>query len=256
MKRLALLLVTLFALGSGNAQIIRQPIPDKLVVLTFDDASISHARFVAPVLKRYGFGGTFFICEFPPNFFDKSKYMSWAQIRELDRMGFEIGNHTLTHKHVNKLTREQFTAELDSLEFRCLTYGITHPTTFAYPGYDTHPTAFSVLKEKNYAFARVGGSRTYDPTTDHPFLIPSFSTTGTDKQRVLAALQEAKNGKIVVLTIHGVPDNAHDWVTTPPDLFLEYMKFLHDNRYTVIALRDLAAYVNVEQAFTTIALKP
>ncbi len=38
-----------------NAQI---KVPDKIVVLTFDDAAASHARFVAPILKKYGFGAT------------------------------------------------------------------------------------------------------------------------------------------------------------------------------------------------------
>jgi hypothetical protein len=46
-----------------------------------------------------------------------------------------------------------------------------------------------------------------------------------------------------VLTIHGVPDSAHPWVTTPPALFEEYLHWLHDHRYTVIGLRDLAPYV-------------
>jgi lysophospholipase L1-like esterase len=46
----------------------------------------------------------------------------------------------------------------------------------------------------------------------------------------------------VVLTIHGVPDYAHPSVTTPPDLFEEYLTYLRDNHYTVIALRDLAKY--------------
>jgi len=46
-----------------------------------------------------------------------------------------------------------------------------------------------------------------------------------------------------VLTIHGVPDYAHDWVNTPPELFAGYLRFLQDNYYTVIALRDLKKYV-------------
>jgi len=51
-------------------------VPDKVVALTFDDASASHATFVAPLLKKFGFGATFFVCEFPPDFEDKSKYMT------------------------------------------------------------------------------------------------------------------------------------------------------------------------------------
>ena len=78
-----------------------KPIPDQLVVLTFDDAVSSHATFVAPLLKKYGFGGTFFVCEFPPDFdSDKKKYMAWDQIRSLHEMGFEVASHTHTHANV------------------------------------------------------------------------------------------------------------------------------------------------------------
>ena len=36
-----------------------EPIPDKLVVLGFDDCNKSDRTFVAGVLKEYGFGATF-----------------------------------------------------------------------------------------------------------------------------------------------------------------------------------------------------
>ena len=39
--------------------IIKKPIPDKTVVLTFDDGCLSHFDFVAPLLKKHGFGATF-----------------------------------------------------------------------------------------------------------------------------------------------------------------------------------------------------
>ena len=32
--------------------------PERVVILTFDDAAVSHATFVAPRLKKYGFGAT------------------------------------------------------------------------------------------------------------------------------------------------------------------------------------------------------
>src|SRR5262245_48951553 len=35
-----------------------EPIPDRLVVLTFDDSSRSHIAVAAPVLKKHGFGAT------------------------------------------------------------------------------------------------------------------------------------------------------------------------------------------------------
>ena len=74
--------------------------------------------------------------------------------------------------------------------------------------------------------ARAGGSRTYDPQIDHPYLIPSWATDENNKSEIMDALQEAKDGKIVVLTLHGVPDIEHPWVNTPPELFREYLQYL------------------------------
>ena len=237
----ALLLAAM--LGSA-ASATGRTTPEPTVVLTFDDASRSHATFVAPLLKKYGFGATFFICEFPPDFAtDKTKYMTWEQIRSLHDLGFEVANHTRTHTHVDKMRKAQLMEEIGYIERRCAEYGISKPVSFAYPAYDTHPMALDVLRDTGYRFARVGGSRPFRPGQDNPLLIPSFSTTGSDKERVLNAIRQAKDGQIVVLTIHGVPDTAHPHVTTPPHLFEEYMEFLHDHRYTVIAMRDLGRYV-------------
>jgi peptidoglycan/xylan/chitin deacetylase (PgdA/CDA1 family) len=238
-----LLLLNLLA-GVGEARARPRPVPDRLVVLTFDDAALTHATYVAPLLRKYGFGATFFVCEFrEPPFADKTRYMSWAQIRQLHRWGFEVGSHTLTHRHVNKMTERELTAELDSLQGRCRSHRIARPVTFAYPGYDTSPRALPVLRAKGYQLARTGGDRPYNPATDNPLLVPSYTTLATNRLQILAALTQAKNGRIVVLTIHGVPDLAHDWVTTPPALFEEYLKYLHDNYYRVVALRDVARYL-------------
>ncbi len=244
MKRSLAICVLLLCTRLLVAQSITHVVPDKLVVLTFDDAVLSHATYVAPLLKKYGFGATFFVCEFPdPPFSDKTKYMSWDQIAELSNMGFEIGNHTRHHVHVNKMDRTRFIAELEYIENQCAAYHIAKPVSFAYPGYDTSGRALQVLKDKGYLFARAGFDRPYNPATDNPFLIPGFTTLANNKPLIDAALQQAKDGKIIVLTIHGVPDEAHPWVNTPPDLFESYLKYLKDNHYKVIAMRDLKPYL-------------
>jgi peptidoglycan/xylan/chitin deacetylase (PgdA/CDA1 family) len=51
----------------GNSQILKKEIPDKLVVLTFDDAPASQYSIVAPLLREFGFGATFLAVNFLPN---------------------------------------------------------------------------------------------------------------------------------------------------------------------------------------------
>ena len=227
--------------ASATAAARPRRVPDKTVVLTFDDGVVSHVRHVAPLLKRYGFPATFFICEFP-GFEDKATYMSWEQMASLHKMGFEVANHTLHHKMVDKLTREQFEVELKSLEDKAHALGVPRMTSFAYPSYANNAMSIEVLKQRGYRFARAGFERPYDPLKDDPFLIPSFTTKADNRKDILDALKSARDGKIVVLTIHGVPETAHPWVDTPPDLFREYLDFLRDNRYRPVAMRDLVRY--------------
>ncbi len=253
MKKEILILFFAFLSYPAAAKWIKTKIPDKLVVLTFDDASASHYGFVAPLLKKYGFGATFFVCEFPPNFKDSSKCLNWRQIKELDKMGFEVANHTRTHPAISHLSREQFIDQLNYIEKKCDSTGIARPLSFAYPGYDLNRAAVDILQEKGYLFARIGGNRVYNPLTDHPLLIPSWAMGANNKEEVLAAFKEARDGKIVVLTIHGVPDTDHQWVTTPPELFNEHIQYLSDNHYKVIALKDLSKYVNVKKAMKKIS---
>lgn len=255
MKIIIGLILLLLVYGNAFTQILKQPIPDKLVVLTFDDATASQYKNVAQILKQYGFNATFFICEFPPNFSDTTKYMNWRQIQELDKMGFEIANHTKTHKHVHKLPEEKFVAELRYIENKCDSMGIKKPSSFAYPGYDLSIATMKTLKEEGYFFARAGGSRVYDPLLDHPQLIPSWATNATNKADIFQAFSEAKNGKITVLTLHGVPDIEHPWVNTPNDLFKEYAQYLAENNYSVISLSDLNNYIHAKEAMDGITPK-
>ena len=252
MKKLISFLLLVLIGQAGIAQILEKTIPDKLVVLTFDDATASQYTIVAPLLKQYGFGATFFICEFPPNFRDSSKYMNWRQIKELDKMGFEVANHSRTHPPVSKLSKEKFVDEISYIEAKCDSLNIVKPSAFAYPGYDFSLPVINILKEKGYKFARAGGSRPYDPLNDHPLLVPSWALNAENKKQIMKAFDEARDGKIVVLTIHGVPDIEHPWVNTPPELFREYLQYLSDKHFKVISLRDLKNYINVEIAMKTI----
>jgi peptidoglycan/xylan/chitin deacetylase (PgdA/CDA1 family) len=95
-------LLTLVCLAGMTCSVCGlEPIPDKLVVLTFDDSSKSHFTIARPLLKKYGFGATFFITEGFDFRSNKRDYMTWEEIAQLHRDGFEIGNHTLDHKSVN-----------------------------------------------------------------------------------------------------------------------------------------------------------
>lgn len=258
MKRLKRLLF-LLALAPAVASAL-EPVPDKLVVLTFDDAKASHYHVVRPLLKKHGFGATFFISEgfsFPTN---KQDYLTWGQIAALHKDGFEIGNHTRDHMGVTDRTVPKLREQLEAINARCAEHGIPRPVTFAYPGNAIVTNALPVLRELGIRFARRGGAPehaydlgrgfAYEPGADHPLLLPSAGDarpnwTLDDFRR---AVEQARDGKIAVLQFHGVPDIEHPWVNSLPARFEEFMQFLRAEGYKVIALRDLERYVDPGQA--------
>jgi len=83
------------------------------LVITFDDGYKDNIRIAAPILQRLGLPATFFVTT---NFIGSStlpdwdrkngqhaEWMSWDDVAELERMGFEIGSHTLNHRCLSQL---------------------------------------------------------------------------------------------------------------------------------------------------------
>ena len=229
-------------------------VPDKTIVLTFDDAVKSQITFVAPLLKRLGFQATFFISQRWMG--DQENFLSWEEAAELYRMGFEIGNHSWTHDAFDTAAKgAKLGRELQMVEDELARVGVPKPVSFAWPGDDFGPEGLEQLRLHGYKLARRGMQPevpygavqvgpTLDVTKNDPLLIPTTGDAYPDWtlehfERVVA---NAKQGKIVVLQFHGVPDRTHPWVNTPPEMFRQYMLYLKQNGYRTIAVRDLLEY--------------
>ena len=244
----SLFVLALFVLNTAWADdpygIVLKPIPDNVVVLTFDDGVASHATVVAPLLKKMGFNGSFYVCDFDSFATRKDWYMTWAQIKSLADDGFDVGNHTRGHGG----------ASMDpwlNMETEFVANNVPKPTTLAWPVYAVYKRLYPSLSEKGYVFGRGGHDRPYRPTFDPPFDVPSFSLgDGTSMETFIGYVKQATRGQIVVFTIHGVPEGEHAAVSLSPAKFTTMVQYLKDNHYTVLSLRDLSKYVDVKKAAT------
>ncbi|MDG2383388.1 MAG: polysaccharide deacetylase family protein [Pirellulaceae bacterium] len=258
-----------------------KPIPDKLVVLTFDDRAKSWRTFVGPLLQEYGFGATFYVTNTNADWFgyheDPKYWISWEELRELNEMGFELGNHSETHAHFTSLSVDEIVAqELEPIEIAFKKEGLPQPVSCAYPAGSHDIRCVKALERKGYLFGRRAFSPeypgsledyigpVYDPLEDHPYLIPAafvwgsaFDENSTSAKEIYghgsqqgatvedfaSAVDRAKDGKIAVVVFHGVPDYyAH--ASTAPEDFTRCMDYLRDGGFKVIALRDLVDYVD------------
>ncbi|MEI7901326.1 MAG: autotransporter-associated beta strand repeat-containing protein [bacterium] len=220
--------------------ILRKPIPDKLVVLTFDDGPLSGYTVVAPILKSFGFNGSFYICDFDSFRTRKDWYMTWRQMKAMADQGFEIGNHTTGHAGGCRI------GGFLSLEDELVANGVPKPTTIAWPVFAVNKDTYPELVAAGYTFGRGGHFRPYRPTVDNPFDIPCLGA-GTLEDFV-KSVRQAAGGKIVTLCYHGVPDIEHAACSLDPAVFKAQMQYLKDNNYKVIALRDLAEYIDPAKA--------
>ncbi len=81
------------------------------MMFTFDDGLKSHFQHAAPALKRKGYTGIFFV---PAGMVGKETHMSWDELRQLSRDGFEIGSHGLHHVPLTDLTDGELREELET----------------------------------------------------------------------------------------------------------------------------------------------
>jgi peptidoglycan/xylan/chitin deacetylase (PgdA/CDA1 family) len=211
----------------------------KTIVLTFDDACRSQLEYAVPLLKKYGFGATFFISlpecwnEIP------GAHLSKQEISGFYEQGFELGNHTMNHPDMRRLDDAGCREEISIMDRIIRESGAPSPVSFAYPGGPFAGNAAKLLPEFGIRYARTTEHELWRKETD-PLRIPCFSVCNKEAEHFQKGLKllEGNEDSALVLLYHGVPDIAHEHCTTDPELFAEHMKYLYDNGYRVLSMAD------------------
>jgi peptidoglycan/xylan/chitin deacetylase (PgdA/CDA1 family) len=234
-------------------------IPPRTVVLTCDDAVKSHRTFVGPLLRDLGFRASFFVTHRWMD--DAENFMTWREIAELHELGFEIGNHAWTHSdYSTPRGASHLAGELALTNRELEIVGVPKPASFAWCGNGFGPESLRILRNEGFRFARRGISPeapygkmqlgpAFDPAAHDPLLIPTTGDAYPDWtfDYFETVIAQAKEGRAVVLQFHGVPDRAHPWVHTPPEMFRRYMEHLKAKQFRVIALRDLEPFIDLSR---------
>jgi len=118
-------------------------LPDKPVVIIFDDGFRSILDYAAPALYETGFGATVFVVadycgkknDWPgqPPEAPRLPLLSWDDLKTLLNSGFEIGAHTLTHPALTRISVEEAKNEIVNSKHVIEERLGTPVRTFAYP---------------------------------------------------------------------------------------------------------------------------
>ena len=86
-------------------------VPEKSLVITFDDGWVDNYTNVFPILKEYGLTATIFVVT---GFIGQENYMDWNQLREMSGAGISIQSHTVSHKPLAQLIKSDVGYELET----------------------------------------------------------------------------------------------------------------------------------------------
>lgn len=134
--------------------------PEKPILLTFDDNSNDFYPYVYPVLQKYGMKATQFTVS---NWVNGSWNMTESEILMVMENGVDIQNHTVTHPFLADLSKEEQYLEIHNATeaHKDLTGRTTF--AFAYPYGNYNSDTISLLKELGFKGAfKVGGGLSTD----------------------------------------------------------------------------------------------
>ncbi len=94
--------------GLSVSQALTQNGPRRIVI-TFDDGCESDLSIAAPLLKKVGFGATFYITL---GFLGSPGYLLPRQVREIGDSGFDVGCHSMTHAYLDDLDEASLRREI------------------------------------------------------------------------------------------------------------------------------------------------
>lgn len=137
-------------------------LPEKPVLITFDDGDIDVYQNAFPIMSKYGFIGTFYIVA---NRIGAEQFVSADQILEMYHAGWEIGCHGFSHQDMSK---EHSVIESEGYKARnILQEKLGIPiNTFAYPYGGWDATVGSYTAGYGYTSgAGLGNSYIHDRST-------------------------------------------------------------------------------------------
>ena len=124
-----------------------KPLPDKPVVITLDDGYRDLYSTAFPILQAHSFKAVAYIVT---SFVGQSRYVTSAQVREMDRSGIQIASHTVDHADLARASAGQAVFQLATSK-AWLQGLLGHPVVdFAYPSGKFSAQVVAALQATGY----------------------------------------------------------------------------------------------------------
>ncbi len=150
-------------------------LPPKPILLTFDDGYEDAFSNAFPILKEFGFTGTFFVVS---DFVEKEGYLTWAQAGQMAEAGMYIQDHSRSHKDLRNRDHDWLVSQIVMARDRIEAKTGIRPRFFCYPSGEYDDNVIHEVQAAGFigAFTTNDGTFVY---TDNMMQIPRVRIRGS-----------------------------------------------------------------------------
>jgi peptidoglycan/xylan/chitin deacetylase (PgdA/CDA1 family) len=174
-------------------------LPERSILITFDDGYINNRVEALPHLQTHKFASVIFVPvhyvggynAFDADIFyePKEDICSWSILKELDSKGMSVQSHGMNHVHFSELDRQQLLHEIGESKKLIEENMGNHVKLFAFPygdGGENCRVTNSILKEAGYCGAFLYEGGVMEIGKNNPFQIPRIPVgADTDVEKEL-----------------------------------------------------------------------
>jgi len=166
-------------------------IPEKSILITFDDGYTDNYTYAFPILKELDMKATIFVITSGTD--NGNYYVSSDQIKEMSAYGIDIESHTVSHDHLNTISYEKQLEELKASKAKIESITKKDVLSIAYPygDYNEDTKKATIAAGYSIAFTTDTGlaDRTDNPVTLNRIYVDSRNSIDIFKNRLSPALK-------------------------------------------------------------------
>ena len=159
-----------------DALTLGKPLPERPIVLTFDDGHKDHFTDVLPLLQKYDYVGEFFVLATPAHF-EAEAYMTWAEVHALAEAGMAVQGHGRDHYDLRNRDYDFLVYQILGIKEAVEAHTDQTVTFFCYPAGKYDQDVLTVTESAGY----LGGVTTEwgaTQTLDNRFTWPRIRVRG------------------------------------------------------------------------------
>lgn len=142
-------------------------LPEKPIILTFDDGYQNNYDNMLPILEEFSMKATVYVVT---NDIGKEGYLTYDELFDMQKRGVELGSHTANHLPLTTLSAEKQESEIKLSKLMLEWKGLDTIYTFSYPNGAYDENLPKILEENEYLTA-VTGEAGINTFNTNPYLL-------------------------------------------------------------------------------------